>query len=253
MAKSKRNVNVNLGVINTETMEALSKYNVARCELIRLREGKKEELAKVDAEIKKIKEDRSEAIKNGMPRDEAIAKFDLLPLNNKRQAIDEKFRNDCKPHNASKKEALELVPDSIYYAYVLAMDSFGDLSKTGTLVTKRDRSGAVKESVKVEKPIKALVKEFALKVGLGNADNESAIDKFAACIVNWTNGMIKSNKADEFLRTKSANQYKELFLCSFLKYGFDKNVFILNEDNTVSMRDFNAETAAEQTAAEQTA
>jgi hypothetical protein len=238
MATSKKSVKINLGTINEESMAKLSAYHVARAELIRLREERKTSIEKVEIEIEELKKARKEALEQGEDTDTVIAKYDILPLTNKINAINEKFKEDCKPHNLAKKSALELIPDQIYHAYLLTM-STGNPSAKGTVVTKRDKDNKVKESVKVDKTMATLIKEFATTIGLGNADNESAISKFATIMATWSNGMIKANKGDDYLKVKSESQYKEIFMLAFLQYAIiEKKVIIVNEDNTLAMRDF---------------
>lgn len=238
MAKSNKKVNINLGTINTTSMEKLSAFHYAIMELRRLREEKKSEIEKVEKQIEELKEDRKKALEKGASVDEVVAKFDILPLTNKISAIEEKFKKDCEPHNKSKKSAMELIPTDIYYAYLL-VQSTGNPSAKGTVVTKRDKDGKVKESVKVEKTLCVLIKDFANTIGLGNADNESAISSFATLMATRTNGMIKSSKGEDYIKVKSENQYKEIFMLAFLQYAvIDKKVIIKNEDNTLKMRDF---------------
>lgn len=238
MSKSTKNVKINLGTINEESMAKLSAYHVARAELIRLREEKKTAIEKVELQIEELKKARKEALENGENTDEIIAKYDILPLNNQINAINEKFKEDCKPHNLAKKDALKLIPDHIYHAYLLTMSN-GNPSSKGTVVTKRDKDGKVKETVKVEKTMATLIKEFANTIGLGNADNESAISKFATIMSTWTNGLIKTSKGEDYLKVKSESQYKEIFMLAFLQYSIiEKKVIVVNEDNTLSMKTF---------------
>lgn len=238
MAKTTKNVKINLGTINEESIAKLSAYHVARAELIRLREEKRTAIEKIEAEIETLKQARKEALEKGENADTVIAKYDILPLNMKINAINEQFKEDCKPHNLAKKSALDLVPDNIYHAYLLTMAT-GNPSSKGTVVTKRGKDGQVKETVQVEKTMANLIKDFANTIGLGNTDNESAISKFATIMSTWTNGLIKCNKGDNFLKVKSESQYKEIFMLAFLQYSIiEKNVIIVNEDNTLSMRVF---------------
>ena len=238
MAKTTKNVNINLGTINAESMELLSKYHVARAELIRLREEKKNEIEKLESQLVELKEKRAKAIESGESTDEVVSKYDILPIHNQIASVENKFKEDCKPHNQAKKDALALIPSGIYHAYMLVM-STGNPSAKGTVVTKRTKDGKVKESVKVEETMANLIKKFADTIGLGNADNESAISKFATIMATWTNGMIKSNKGEEYIKVKSESQYKELFMLSFLQYAIvEKKVVIVNDDNTLEMRDF---------------
>lgn len=241
MAKNSKNVNVNLGTINNESMEVLSKFHVARAEILRLKEEKKADIEKIESEIAELKAKRTEAIEAGEETESVVAKYDILPLHSKIASIENKFKEDCKPHQQAKKDAMSLIPTGIYHAYLLVM-STGNPASKGTVGVKRNKAGEVKESVKVEKSLANLIKDFAQTIGLGNSENEYAIEKFATIMATRTNGMMKSNKGSDYIKVKSESQYKELFILSFLQYAIiEKKVVIVNEDNTLSMRDFSKE------------
>lgn len=238
MAKNSNNVKINLGTINNESMEKLSAFHYAIMELRRLRTEKRSAIEKIEKQIEELKESRKKALEQGESVEEVVVKYDILPLTNQISAIEEQFKKDCEPHNKSRKSAMDLIPSDIYYAYLLVMEN-GNPSAKGTVVTKRDKDGKVKETVKVEKTMNALITDFANTIGLGNAENESAITKFATIMATRTNGMIKANKGEDYIKVKSESQYKEIFMLSFLQYAIiEKKVIIVQEDNTLVMRDF---------------
>ena len=221
---------VNFGTINAETMEKLSGFSVAREVLKDLRASYNADMDVLKDELAAIKDKRQKAISDGMTADEAISAFSIENINARINARTEKFKAACEPHNKAKKEACSMVPDSIYHAYALSMEK-GDCGATGKLIIKK---GKKEEEYTVEKSFKMYIVDFLEEIGC-KSDNATAIRKFADVMKTWTGGMIKSENED-YLKLKSATQFKELFVRAFLQYTINKKGIITkNEDNTLSM------------------
>lgn len=238
MAKSKKSVNINLATINATTMDTLSKYHVATLELRSLAETYKADKKAILDDIEKVKADRKAALEKGESIDTVAVKFDLVPLDNKLRALDNKYKEDCKPHRTTQKDCLKMVPNMVYYAYVLASKK-GDLNAKGSLtITKGKKS----ETIKVEKSLKAYVKDFLVEIGAGNADNDSAIDKFAQYISVNVSGMQVANKGDNYANEKKEANFGKLFMAVFFQYAIiEKKVIEVCDDGTLKMRDFSAQ------------
>lgn len=229
---------INLGTINTESMEKFSNFHVATASLKSLREQYKSDKDKISVEIAKVVDARKTAKEKGMSDEDATAKFSLEPCYKKLNKLDEELKANCKPYNESKRDALKLLPVNLHYAYRLAMLK-GDLNATGKLVTKRDpKTNEVKEEVTLDKSLKCYVKDFLTAIGL-DASNDTALTKFAQTMAVWTGGMMKSNKGEDFLKAKGASQFNELFMLAFLQYTIrEKGIITVNADNTLSMTVF---------------
>ena len=228
MAKKLNKVNVNLATINEVSMEKLSAYHVATLELRSLAETFKADRKKVQEEIDALKENRKKALEAGESIDTVAVKFDLLPLENKLRALENKYKEDCKPHKTTQKNCLEMISDNCYYAYVLASKK-GDLNAKGSLTIKK---GKKSETIKLEKSLKGYIKA-------GNTDNDSAIDKFAQYISVNVSGMQVANKGDDYAKEKREAQFGKLFFAVFFQYAIiEKKVLEVNEDGTLKMRDF---------------
>lgn len=235
MAKKLNKVNVNLATINEVSMEKLSAYHVATLELRSLAETFKADRKKVQEEIDALKENRKKALETGESIDTVAVKFDLLPLENKLRALENKYKEDCKPHKTTQKNCLELINNNCYYAYVLASKK-GDLNAKGSLTIKK---GKKSETIKLEKSLKGYVKDFLCEIGAGNTDNDSAIDKFAQYISVNVSGMQVANKGDDYAKEKREAQFGKLFFAVFFQYAIiEKKVLEVNEDGTLKMRDF---------------
>lgn len=238
MAKSTKKVNVNLATIKENHMANFSVYHMAEMSLRKLAEDFKEEKSKVMEKIEKCKNDRKTALEKGEKLENVIVKFDLLPLDNELRALENKYKEDCKPHKETQKTVLKVLNENMYYAYLLASKK-GDLSAKGTVVTKRDKKGEIKETVKLEKSLKGYIKDFLVEIGAGNSENENAINSFAQYISVNVSGMRTVNKGDNYAEEKKERQFNKLFMAVFFQYTIvEKKIFVIKEDNSLEMRDF---------------
>lgn len=229
---------INFGTIKEESINTLSAFHVAHVELRKLAEAKKEAIEKINAQIEEIKEARQKDIDSGIAVDVAISNHSLESVFAERSRIETQYDNDTKPHKDAQKEALKLLPDSLYNAYVLAMRK-GDLSASGKLTVKR---GKKEEELTVEKSLKCYIKDFAETIGCANTENETAMNKFAQTMSVRVSGNRVVNKGDDYVSEKSASQFKKLFMYNFLQYVIiEKGVVVVNEDNTLSMKKYDEE------------
>lgn len=224
---------INFGTINAESLSVLSDFNVAIFELRKLSETRKADVAKVEKEMDDLREKREKAISDKtMTRDEAISAYSLEECYTKIAAINVKYDADCKPYKEAQKKALELVDDSIYYAYVLSNEK-GSLGATGTLTLKK---GKKSEEIKVEKSLKNSVRGFAEKIGCTGAENETALEKFATTMSLRVSGNKRKNKGDEYVGEKTASQFRSDFIYNFLQYTIiEKGVITQSDNHTLSM------------------
>lgn len=228
---------INLGTINETSLEKLSAFHVAIMELKSLRDVYKDDIEKLNAKKDALIQSRKDALASGMSVDEVAVKFDLLPIDNELRARTQKFEEDCKPHKASKKDALSLISENLYYAYVLSMKK-GDLSARGTLTLKK---GKKEEEYTVAKSFKDTIKDFLVEIGC-DASNDTALNKFADCMKARTSGMRKCNRGEDYVTVKSLSQFNELFMLAFLQYTIiEKGVITVNDDATLSMTVYDEE------------
>lgn len=230
---------INFGAINAESMKKLSTYHVAYLELKNLRESHKAEMDKLEIEENKILENRKNDMEAGIPRDEAISKWSIEDVHAKMRKAEIQYKKDCEPHNKNKKEALGLFPDDLYFAYVLSMQK-GDLSAKGTLTIQKKKTS---EEHKLDKSFKTIIADFLDTIGCKNQDNDTALGKFAQIMSVRTAGMVRNSKGEDYIKVKSASQFKELFMLAFLQYTIiDKGVITVNNDGTLSMTEYELET-----------
>lgn len=223
---------INFGTINEKSMAELSAYHVAYLQLKSLRAKYKEDMDKLVTKEEKIIANRKNDIEAGIPAEEAIEKWSLEEVYSDKRKLEYQYKKDCEPHNKNKKEAIKLLDDNLYFAYVLSMQK-GDLSAKGTLTIQKKKKS---EEYKIEKSFKGIICDFLDTIGCRNQDNATALDKFAQTMSIRTAGMVRCNKGEDYIKVKSASQFKEIFMLAFLQYTIiEKGVITVNEDGSLSM------------------
>lgn len=225
---------VNLSNLEVSFVEAVSAWNVAFGEIKKAASIRNEAISKADEEEKIILEARKKAIEDGKSENEAISLYSLEPVFKARNAAKIAYIEAIKPHKESQKNAYMCVSDGVYYAYLLTIEKMS-MDAKGTLELKKGKSTEVHT---VDKSFKAEIKTFLESVGVLGTDNETALNKAAEALRTLTAGSVKSNKPGEFLKAKGMSAFKDLFIRAFLTYGVKRNVLVVAEDGTVTMRTF---------------
>ena len=235
MSKKTNNVKINLATINATTLGMFSDYHKALAELEKLsndfRDGKKA----LEKERTEILAKRQEDMEKGATLEEVAVKYDLMPVDNKRRALENAYKDNCKPHKDAMKKALEVLPNAMYFSYLLASKKSNTNAKGSITLTK----GKKTEEVKVEVGFKDFVRDFLVEIGASNTDNDNAIAKFVDYLVINTSGMRSVTIEKGYADDKKEVQFKKLFMSVFFKYAIiDKKVLVVNDDNTLSVRKF---------------
>lgn len=230
---------VNLSTVNADFIESLSNYNVALSAIKDAMEVKNKAIEKADEEENKVKENRKKAMEEGKSADEAAAMYSMEPIITARNKAEEDYKKAVAPHKKAQREAYTSVADSVYYAYLLTIDKMS-MDAKGQLEIKK---GKKTEIHKVERNFKGEVRAFLESINVSGIDNDTALNKAADALRTLTAGGVKSNKPGEFLKAKGMSTFKDLFLRAFMHYGVKRNVFVINDDNTVEMRKFDEATA----------
>lgn len=227
---------LNYGTINNEALSTISKYHVAYLEVKSLTETCRKEVKKIEAEIAEIKERRKNDLEQGLSEAEVLEKHPFDGRFEKINALEEQLRKDLEPHKKAKKEALsELIPADLYYGYILFCEKFS-MDCKGSVEIKKGKKTEIHD---INTSYKAMVKDFAEKIGLGNTDNDTAIGKFANMMIVRTGGVVKCSKGEDYTKFKSPSQYNELFMLVFLQFVIrEKGVVTINDDGTLSMTVF---------------
>ena len=230
---------LNYGMVNEVALEKMSKYHVALLEIKSLTETCRAEVKKIEDEIEKIKENRRNDLKAGLPESEVIEKWPFDGRYEKIDALKTKLSTDCEPHKKAKKDAVDaLIPADLYYGYILFCEK-GSMDCKGSVEIKKGKKTEIHD---INSSYKTMVKDFAVNLGLGGVDNDTALNKFAQLMIARTSGMVKCNKGEDYIKFKSATQYNELFMLAFLQFVIlEKGVVTINEDGTLSMTVFDEE------------
>lgn len=219
---------VNFGTLKAEALTTFSEWNVANFKLRALQAEYSAKIAPINEKIEAIKEERKKAIEGGMSTDEAISKYSLTEANEELLKAKSDYQEACKPYKKDMSEAQKYIPDSVYYAYAIALKK-GDNNAIGEIRLNENKAIIVTESFKKS------VGNFLAEIGC-YTDSDRALDKFVTVMINGTNGFIKSNKGSSYVRLKNMNTYKDLFIRVFLEHVVNNiGVVTRNKDNTLSM------------------
>lgn len=221
---------VNFTTMNQEVINMFSNFSVAKAEIKALKDKRNTELSKAESLEAEILEKRKAYQAEGHSLDEAIAMHSLEEANNIRRKAESDYSEAVKPFNDAMKEAYAQVPDSVYWAYALTL-SKKSLSAKGTFEVKKGKKVEVHD---VPLTFKAECAKYARFVGAKDTENEAAVNKYAEALFICSGGAKYSNKAGEFIKAKSMNEFKKLFVASFIQVCLDRHALQLNEDNTIS-------------------
>lgn len=223
--------NINFRTMSAKTVNMFSQFNVALRSLQALREKYKADCAKIEQDRNKIIEDRNNAIDNGLNADDAYRKYSLVEVEKAQNRLDLQYEKDCEPHKKAKKAAMDMLDDNLYLGYLLAQAN-GSLASKGKVKVKKGKNF---ETHELDKSYVDMIKAFLVDMGAGHADDAKAVRKVANIIAVRTSGMIKVNKGTDYIKVKSATQYKELALCVLLQYlVIDKSVLVQADDFSLS-------------------
>ena len=219
---------VNFGTINAEALSMFSDWNVANFKLRSLKADFDAKVAPIDKRIEEIKANRAKAIEEGMSTDEAISKYSINEAQTERLKAESEYQEACKPYKKDMSEAQKYIPDSVYYAYAVALKK-GDNNAIGEIRLNDNKAIIVTDSFKKS------VGNFLAEIGC-YTDSDRALDKFVTVMTHGTNGFIKSNKGSSYVRLKNMSTYKDLFIRVFLEHVVNNiGVVTRNKDNTLSM------------------
>ena len=224
--------NINLRTINADTMDMLSRFNVAHMTLRKLREKFKADMSVLEGEKDKILENRKNDLDAGIPLEKVLVKWSTVEVDKKIAVLEDQYEKDCEPHKSAKKDAMSLLDPDLYYGYLLAQQK-GSLASKGAITLKK---GKGTQTIELEKSYVGMIKQFLVDIGAGHADNDKAVSKLANILSVRTSGMIKANKGVDYVKTKSATQYNELLLCNLLQYMVvDKGILVQADDFTLAL------------------
>ena len=231
MAKSKNNINFNN--ITAETLEALSRYNVAymkTCDLVARKKAEtKTAIQKYESDVKEYKATTLAVLADGSVNPEySLEKFDKEKAAELAR-INAWFEAETEPLKEEFKPATKLVNKDIYYAYALTMQR-GSGSRGEYVVY--DKDGNVKAKYAVKQSFNALIAEFLRNMGCVT-DNPKAIEKVAQNLANRCGGMRKANDKT-YLKLQGTSEFRTKVVLALLQYVvLERKALIQNDDYTL--------------------
>lgn len=204
--------------MKASAIESMSQFHQALFVLRKLRKDFTDQKKAIDEEIAKTLDNRKKAIESGMNEEEAVRQYDIAQFYRDQTALKEAYQRTCKPWKEQSKKALELIPESTHKSYCEAMD-------------KGEMAGLTKA-----------VEQFCQNIGATNQGG-SAVSKMATKIAVRCAGRKKATGKDaeegKYTANKSKRAFNELFMLVLIEYLIEeKGIFVINDDNTLSMKQF---------------
>lgn len=216
---------INFKGLSKDTVNLLSAFVNADYALKRLKAEYKEDNSALEATRDKILSDRKEYLEQ-FPHnvEEARSKFSTVEIDAKIKARRDKYLEDCKPFKEQQRPAVKWVPETMYYGYLMAVQSGSLTAKVNVVLTKTRKGQSTSEEVKLDKSYHDLTVAFLREIGIdysGSKDKvayDRAISKFADLMAHRTNGMKRSNEIGEFVKNKSEREFANLWVLAFVSY-----------------------------------
>lgn len=225
---------INARTINAEALANLSNYNVAYKAIVAIKAKYKALLETAEKELSNILEKRGEAIQQGLSEAEITEKYPRLEADKKIRALENERDEALKPHNDTIRACVETVPNYLYGAYIFAMQRGMSAAVPKNGCNVEIQSGKKTKAFFVDKSFAANIADVCKSWGLGHADDDKAVMKFADLIKGRIAGMKKSNKGD-YLDYKGERVLNEMFLLATIQYFLTEGIFVANEDNTLAV------------------
>lgn len=219
---------VYFGKIKGSFVTMLSDYNQALFALKDLKTDHKAKLEELNNKLENLKTQRAEAVESGeCTPDEAVAKYDALPITTAINAEDAAYKKACEPHNKAIKLLQATIPDELYYAYVLSGEK-GMNAKGKVTVGK--------STYVVDKSFKGILKGWLEDIGVVGADSDTALNKFAEVMALGVAGLKKqSNLEKGYVKRKASSEYKDLVIRYMIQVlVIDKGVLSMAEDYSLT-------------------
>ena len=225
---------INAKTMNPKALATLSDYNVAYKAIIAIKARYKSLLDQAQKELEDIKVKRGEMRKLGKSDDEILTALPIFEAENKITALENARDKELAPHNEVIKVCTAEIPDYLYGAYIFAMQKGMSAAVPKKGCNVEVQAGKKTKLYFVDKSFAANIADVCKSWGLGHADDEKAVMKFADLIKGRIAGMKKDNKGD-YLAYKGEKALNEMFILATLQYFLAEGVLTTNEDNTLAI------------------
>lgn len=217
---------INFGMINADSLKAFSAWNVVDVTGTAVRSTAKQAVTTAQATLDALLASRAQAMAAGMSADDAIRKYSTVQAQVDLEKAQNAYKDTCADLRNRQVPARALIPADLYKAYVLKNQS-GDFE-----------------------PFVLGVREFLVTLGLDAP--AVASEKFAETIcarIGRKNATGKAKTEGHKSADLTKQAFADRFIREFLEFCLiDKGVLDQAEDGTLSLHNFDADTATDTTA-----
>ena len=208
----------------------LSEYNCAYKNICAIKARYKDLITTQNNLLEEVIEKRAKALADGKKQSEVEAEFPRLAIDTEIRRLENERDEALKPFTTTARACVKTIPESLYGGYVYAMEKglSAQVGANGADIKVGEKTIHIERSFVAD--IKAIVTEW----GMGHADDDKAVNKFADIIKGRISGMSKDAKGG-YLKLKTKSQLSELFVLATIQYFIDKGVFATNDDFTLAI------------------
>ena len=221
-------------MVKAMNFEALSDYNVASLEIIRLTEAKALELKPLREAKAQILEARKSDLAKGIALDEVLTTHSLDKVEAEISAINFKYSAPLSECVKAQNKVLKLVNANTFYAYAVAMDSKDSLYKATGDFTYEKKSGE-HETVKIgaKDTFFNCIKSLYVDLGAYGCDDTKAMDKVVQFHAKRVGGLKFDRKTQSNVLKKKSEVVNGL-VRDVIEYLKVRGVVTVNEDGSLA-------------------
>lgn len=216
---SKKNEKLQLADLNIQAVEKLSGYSMALVALKKLADAHKAKVTPLETERAGLLKEFAESEKLGTLTQERKVAIEtrLTLISRSIMSLEDDYKEDKKPYNKAKKDALVMVPGSIYESYKAAWENGNDALWTVDL------------------------SNFVRACGI-NVDNDTAVANFANVMKVRCAGSRNASAKDttgRLLAVKGQRTFDETVMKTFIDYCVvEKRVLTRTENGEIEKVQF---------------
>lgn len=218
---------IKFATINPYSLQCLSDWNVAMSALESLRNTWKAADDALDNELSDVRS--GERV-----MDDAEKLAEIERLLNEIDALEKKYKQDCRPYNEKKRVALKLISDQMYAAYMVAVSRVS-IKATGSVTIHRGKKDVTYTCVhSFAKQTEIFLRTLGIEGG-----SELKVDALAEGIASMVGARAGKILDGEYIKGKSETTFKDMFLRAFIQFAFvNEKAFDVNENHTITLHDF---------------
>lgn len=220
--------------VNHMNIEALSNYNVASLEIIRLTEEKANVLKPLREKKAQILAERTKALAvEGAVLDDVLRQYSTDKVDAEISAVNFQYAEPLREATKSQNKVLKLVNANIFYAYAICMDSMDSMFKVTGEFTYEKKNGE-HESVKIgtKDTFYNCIKSLYEDLGAYGTEDEKSMAKVINFHAKRVGGLKFDRKTQDNVLKKKA-EITNGVVRDVIKYLESRGTIIIAEDGSI--------------------